>query len=86
MTTILDVRSPAEFNSGHINNALNVPVDQLAQRLSQQQCQIDKTDRVIVYCAAGGRAGLAQSLMERAGYKDVINAGGYQQLKQQISN
>ncbi len=84
MTTIVDVRSPAEYASGHINNALNVPVDQLAQRLSKQQCQLDKSDRVIVYCASGGRSSVAQGLLQRAGYRDVINAGGYHQLRQQI--
>lgn len=85
MTTILDVRSPAEYASGHINNAVNVPVDQLAQRLSKQQCQLKKDERLLVYCASGGRSSLAQGLLQRAGYQDVINAGGYHSLRQQLA-
>lgn len=85
MTTIVDVRTTNEFNSGHVEVALNVPLDQLAQRLSHEHCQLNRQDRIVLYCASGARANVAKHLLERAGFKDVINAGGYQQIKRQLA-
>ena len=76
MKHLIDVRSPAEFQSGHAPGARNVPVDQLAIRLSSEKCELDKSDNIDVYCQAGGRAGVALSLLERAGFKNLRNLGG----------
>lgn len=75
MQHLIDVRSPAEFHSGHANGAINIPVDQLAIRLSKG-CELKPEASITVYCASGGRAGVAKSLLERAGYTRVTNAGG----------
>lgn len=72
---LIDVRSPAEFQSQHAPGAVNIPVDQLAIRLSKG-CKMEKLDDITVYCASGGRAGVAKTLLERAGYSKVTNAGG----------
>lgn len=75
MQHLVDVRSPAEFHSGHAQGAVNIPVDQLAIKLSNG-CKMNKDDDITVYCASGGRAGVAKTLLERAGFKKVVNAGG----------
>ncbi len=75
MKHIIDVRSPAEFNMGHALNAVNLPVEQLAIKLSNG-CKLQKDSEIILYCASGARAGVAKTLLERAGYQNVINMGG----------
>lgn len=69
---LLDVRSPAEFGSGHLNNAVNIPVGELSQRSGELP-----TDRAIVlYCASGMRSGRATSMLQRLGREDVYDLGG----------
>ena len=70
--TIIDVRSPGEFSSGHYQNAINIPVDRLANKL----IAIGPTDTpVIVYCASGMRSAAAAQTLRAAGYQQVLNAG-----------
>lgn len=61
---LLDVRSPGEFQSGHPAPARNIPVDELAARMSE--LPRDKT--VVVYCLSGGRSRQAAAMLSRAGY------------------
>ena len=75
MHHLIDVRSPAEFHSGHAQGAINLPIDQLAIKLSRG-CDLKPDAEITVYCASGGRAGVAKTLLERAGYRKVSNAGG----------
>jgi rhodanese-related sulfurtransferase len=63
--TLLDVRTPGEFASGHPSAAVNVPVDEVASRLSE----IDRTQPVVVYCAAGVRSARAADVLRAAGYE-----------------
>lgn len=67
---LIDVRSEGEYSGGHIDGATNIPIDRLADSLAQ----IKKDKPVIVYCAAGVRAGRAATLLANAGY-DVRNLG-----------
>ncbi|MEJ2045036.1 MAG: rhodanese-like domain-containing protein [Reinekea sp.] len=75
MQHLIDVRSALEFKMGHADGAVNIPVDQLAIRLSKG-CKINKSDSITLYCASGARADVAKTLLERAGYSQVTNAGG----------
>ncbi len=61
---LVDVRTAEEFASGHAEGARNIPIDQLGQSLDQ----LKKDAPVIVYCAAGVRAGRAATLLANAGY------------------
>ncbi|TGL86758.1 rhodanese-like domain-containing protein [Leptospira congkakensis] len=70
---VVDVRTVAEFQSGHFPGAINIPVDQVSKRLDEFG---DKNKSIIVYCASGGRSGSAKSFLESVGYSDVTNAGG----------
>lgn len=67
---LLDVRTPDEFCHGHVEKAVNLPVQELPQRLAE----VGPTSRpVVVYCRSGGRSALAKTLLTRAGYqvKDI---------------
>jgi len=70
--TIVDVRSPAEFQRGAYAGAINVPLDRLASSFGR----IPKDRPVVLYCASGARSGMAARILRQAGYADVSNAGG----------
>lgn len=70
---LLDVRTPDEFRGGHLDGALNVPVQELGGRVSELG---DPGRPVVVYCQAGGRASMAEQLLRRAGFQEVFNLGG----------
>jgi phage shock protein E len=70
---IVDVRTPEEFEEEHFPNALNIPVDQLQQRITEFG---EKNKSLVLYCASGARSAYAAKMLRSAGYTDVINAGG----------
>ena len=80
---VLDVRTPDEYAAGHLDSALNVPVDTVTDRLPQIESltQSDKSKPIVVYCEKGGRAARAKQTLEQAGYTNVVNGGGYNDLK-----
>jgi rhodanese-related sulfurtransferase len=71
---ILDVRTPKEFQSGHVPQAVNIPLDQLDARLDDLASSQDMP--VVVYCERGGRAGKAASLLSQAGFTDIQHLEG----------
>lgn len=74
---IVDVRSPAEYASGHISNSVNIPLDSLQGRLSK----LKKGVPVITCCASGMRSRVARSILQSNGFK-VYNGGSWNNLKQ----
>jgi len=70
---LVDVRTPAEFAAGHVDGAVNIPVDQIERRASE----IGPKDRaVVVYCASGMRSAAAASTLKRLGFTTVADVGG----------
>ena len=72
---ILDVRSANEFAAGHIPNALNIPHDELPDRLSELPRDLDQT--IVVHCHAGPRAQRAEAILIDSGYTDVRDLEGH---------
>jgi phage shock protein E len=70
---VVDVRTAEEFGEEHYPNALNIPIDQIRQRLVEFG---EKSASIVVYCATGSRSAFAAKMLKSAGYTDVINAGG----------
>ncbi|HUX20537.1 MAG TPA: rhodanese-like domain-containing protein [Spirochaetia bacterium] len=68
---LLDVRTPGEFASGHIPTAVNVPVD----RIREGMMSAAKDEIVIVYCASGARASIAEKALLGLGFTNVANFG-----------
>ena len=74
----IDVRSADEFNSGHLQDAVNIPHDQILARI--QAVSPDKNAPVNLYCRSGRRAETALNELKNAGYTNVTNHGGYEDL------
>jgi rhodanese-related sulfurtransferase len=64
--TVIDVRTPLEFEAGHIPGAVNVPLDELKGSLDDICAVLDDHDVVLV-CRSGDRAGQAQETLRLAG-------------------
>jgi phage shock protein E len=68
---VVDVRSPGEYASGHVDGALNLPLSELAGLAA---CQLpDKQRPLVLYCQSGMRSGSAQQFLQGRGYTQVIN-------------
>jgi len=67
---LLDVRTREEFMAGHVEGALNIPVQELASRLNE----VRKGKGVVVYCRSGGRSATATQILRAQGH-DVLDIG-----------
>jgi phage shock protein E len=76
----IDVRTPEEYAAGHLQGAVNIPFNEIAERIDE--VTTDKNAEIHVYCASGGRSGIAREDLLELGYKNVINDGGYEDLKE----
>ena len=76
-TVILDIREPAEFLKSHIENAINIPLAKLEEKLTT--LQKSKTHPLIVVCQTGARAVTGAKTLTQAGFEQVFYlAGGMQ--------
>ena len=71
---VLDVRTPEEFESGHLQNAKNV--DFRNANFKTEVATLDKSKTYFVYCLAGSRSANAAGYMQSIGFKNVINLEG----------
>ncbi len=71
---LIDVRTPEEYQEGTIPGAINIPIDELRERLGP----IPKDKEIVLFCAVGQRAYVAARLMVQSGFTGVRNlSGGY---------
>lgn len=71
---VLDVRSPEEYKEGHLNNAINVSHNTVADKLAQLSQYKDNT--VVVYCRSGRRAAFAEKILNENGFKNLRHLTG----------
>lgn len=74
----IDVRTPEEFKAGHLQGAINIPVDKIAQEIAK--VSKNKNEPIHVYCRSGRRSEAALHILQDMGYSKVKNQGGYQEL------
>ena len=79
--SIVDVRTPEEYLVEHFPNAINIPLDQITQRIEEFK-QMKKP--IIAYCRSGNRSGTAVSILKQYGITDAVNGGGFEDLKQNM--
>lgn len=75
---ILDVRTRDEYAAGHIPGAVNIPHDELAERLGELPAA--KSNEIVVHCQRGGRAGSAEETLSAAGYQNLRDLDGHMQV------
>ncbi|MGA2614328.1 MAG: rhodanese-like domain-containing protein [Spirochaetia bacterium] len=76
---IIDVRTPAEFRDGSYPGAINIPLAFLPARMRELE---PKSAPIVLFCASGSRSAQGARLLKQAGFADVINAGGLDDMPQ----
>jgi rhodanese-related sulfurtransferase len=78
---IVDVRTKAEYQSGHIKGSVNIPLQVLTQQLSK----LKKDKPIITCCASGMRSASAKGILKSNGYAEVYNGGSWISLDSKLS-
>ena len=77
---LLDVRTPEEFQQGHLDHAVNI--NWYDTDFAKQTQNLDKEKPVYVYCKLGGRSAKAAKALDSLGFKNVVDlTGGYDAFK-----
>ena len=71
---VLDVRTEAEYKSGHIKGAVLLPLDRL--EAEAESVLPDKNAEILIYCRSGRRSAEAGEIMSALGYKNIADFGG----------
>lgn len=79
---IIDVRSKGEFDGGHINGSINIPVESLKSNLNKIS---NKNKPIVTCCASGMRSASAANILKASGYTEVYNGGAWSSLKNKIN-
>jgi phage shock protein E len=78
---IIDVRTKAEYQQGHIKGSQNIPLNNLSNHYSK----LDKNKAIITCCASGMRSSQARTILLANGYSEVYNGGGWASLKNKLN-
>ena len=79
---LLDVRQTDEFNAGHIDGAVLVPHDMIAEKVGA--VVPDKNTPVYIYCRSGRRSEIAVEAMKKLGYTNLTDLGGMDEAKKRL--
>ncbi len=81
---IIDVRSPGEFASGHLRNAINIPLAEIETAVPRRVK--DKSKVLLLHCQSGMRSGVASKKLKRLGYAHTYNLGSYSRAAQLVGS
>ncbi len=76
---IIDVRTTEEYDAGHFSTAVNIPCDEIEDRLSEIEPHKEKG--IILYCHSGSGAATAEKVLRQNGFLKVINVGAYKGIQ-----
>lgn len=78
-TVLLDVRTKAEFAERSLARSINIPHDQLRERLDE----LGARDRaIVVYCQSGRRSAIAAQILRQAGFRNVTDVGSIEDVRE----
>jgi phage shock protein E len=72
--TLIDVRTPEEFRSANVPDSINIPLGQLADRITDLR---GMAGNLIFFCASGNRSGQAVLFLKNQGFTNVENGGSW---------
>jgi len=83
--TIIDVREPEEYDSGHVDGAINLPPSDLMSNEIEQLKDIPKDASIILYCRTGSRSNVAMHILQGMGYTNLVNGINKNQVESRYS-
>ena len=81
--TIIDVRSPMEFESEHFPGAQNIQLEEVNLKIIEIGAM---PKPIVVYCRSGNRSGMAKTILNQQGINEVYNGGGVYDMLNMIAN
>jgi phage shock protein E len=81
-TVLIDVRTPEEFASGHLEGAINIDHQQIGEQISR--AGVSKEDELILYCRSGRRSALAFDTLKAKGYARVQDFGSMDAARKKL--
>ena len=78
---LIDVRTPEEFKSGYLEDAINIEW----QNIKNLSKEIKQDDKIYLYCRSGNRSGKAADILINLGYKNVKNVGGLKEASESLN-
>ncbi len=81
---VIDVRSPGEFDSGHLPTAINIPLDELESAMPRRVT--DKSQVLLLHCQSGMRSGIAKQKLKGMGYTNAFNLGSFSRARDLVGN
>lgn len=75
--TLIDVRTPEEYQEKHAPDAINIPLGEVMNRIDEFR---NFSKPVLLYCLSGNRSGMAEMLLRAQGVEAVHNAGGLEEV------
>ena len=79
--TLIDVRTPLEFSSGNVKGSINIPMNEVVQRLSE----IKELEPILVFCRSGARSQKVVDYLKDNGVVEVENGGGWMEVNSSIN-
>lgn len=80
---IIDVRTQAEWDAGHLEDAILIPLDMITKEITNKVK--DKNTPIALYCRSGRRSGIATTQLKEMGYTNVENYGNFNQASQTLN-
>lgn len=71
---LIDVRSPEEFATGKLGDAVNIPFQEIEERLAADE-KVTPESPIVLYCRSGRRSAIAKTVLEAKGYQNVVDLG-----------
>jgi phage shock protein E len=76
---LVDVRSEEEYQAGHVDGAINIPHEEIGDRITSLQLASDQP--IFLYCRSGRRSGIALATLSDLGYTSLTNIGGLEEAR-----
>ena len=77
--TIVDVRTEGEFSEGNVNGSINIPLNEVVDRMEE----LKEMQPLVLCCLSGGRSGQATAFLQAQGCENVHNGGGWEMVDAQ---
>ena len=80
----IDVRTADEYADWHVPGAVNIPYEEIAERIGE--VTTDKDAPILLYCRSGRRSGIALQALREAGFRNAANIGGLDDARRKIES
>ncbi len=79
---VVDVRTPMEYSSGHVVGSINIPLNELPNRVNELK---GIEDPIVLCCASGMRSGQATQFLAQSGFQNVSNGGSWTDVQYHLN-